>query len=96
MADKKIYVGDIGTGIILESGEDLTDQTTLEIRYIKPSGVSGTWDAMVHSTNTQAIYGTVDGDLDEDGLWKFQLYVELPSWEGHGTIATVEVFPLKW
>lgn len=97
MTIKKIFVGDIGTEIILEAGEPLTDQTTLQIRYIKPTGETGTWDAEVYGVgDTQAIYVTIEGDIDEAGVWKFQLYVELTDWLGYGTISTLEIYEPEW
>lgn len=93
MADSnKIYVGDIGTKIKLNAGESITIQTTLEIRYKKPDGTTGTWIASVEDSN-YAIYVTLSGDLDQAGTWEFQIYVVLPaSWTGLGDTYTHEIF----
>jgi hypothetical protein len=87
----KTYLNDIGTEIILDSGEDISGQTTLEIKYKKPEGDTGTWTASVYNTN-YAKYTTVDGDLDEIGTWTVQIYVVLPSWTGHGEAAQFKVY----
>jgi len=91
----RIFVGDIGTEIICNAETDISTQTTLKIQYIKPSGATGEWDANVYNTN-YAKYTTVQGDIDEAGVWKFRIYVELPSWSGYGTVDTIEVFALEW
>jgi len=85
MSDK-VYVGDVGTRIALDAGEDITTQTVLKIKYRKPDGTTGEWSASVEANN-YAVYYTQDGDLDTAGLWKFQIYIELPTWEGHGETA---------
>jgi len=87
-----IFVGDIDTRIILETGVDVSAGTTLEIHYVKPSGESGSWTALpVAGEETQIYYDTVEGDLDEAGDWQVQAYVELATWEGHGEITTMTV-----
>jgi hypothetical protein len=90
----KIFVGDVGTDIILDAGEDITAQTTLLIKYKKPSGLTGSWSATVYQT-TKGKYTTVSGDLDESGTWKLQLYVVLPAWSGHGEVAKLPVYDLE-
>ena len=84
---ENIHVGDVGTDIILNASKDLTSQTTLQIKYIKPSGESGAWDAEVHSEQF-AKYKTQAEDIDEAGLWGFFIYVVLatPVWAGHGRV----------
>ena len=59
----------------------------LRIKYKKPSGDTGSWDAdVVETTKAQAI--VENGDLNESGLWTFQVYVEIASdgWQGHGRV----------
>lgn len=91
----KIFVGDIGTEIILDAGEDISSETTLNIQYIKPSGTTGEWAADVYNTN-YAKYTTLVDDIDEDGIWRFRIYVELTSWTGYGEEDSIMVFALDW
>lgn len=91
----KVFVGDIGTEIILDAGSDISSQTTLKIQYEKPDGTSGEWDASVYQTN-YAKYTTQSGDIDMAGVWRFRIYVVLPSWRGYGTVAVVEIYALEW
>lgn len=91
----KVYKGDVGLKIILDAGSDISTQTTLKIKCIKPDGTAGEWDAKVENSN-YAYYVTLADDLDKVGVWTVQLYVALTSWTGHGTIASFKVYePLK-
>lgn len=87
----KIYVGDIGTEILLDAVEDISTQTKLEIKYKKPDGTTGAWSASLDDT-TKAKYATVANDLDQAGVWTFQIYVEMPSWSGLGESVSVVVY----
>jgi hypothetical protein len=92
-SSNKVYVGDIGTEIILDAKEDISTATTVEIRYKKPDGTTGAWTGAVYDT-TKGRYVTVSGDLDQAGSWYLQLYVVLPSWSGHGETVAVTIYEL--
>lgn len=81
----KIYVGDIGTVIELDTGIALSGASPLRIKYEKPDGTTrGYWGATVTDT-TKAKYTTVADDLDVSGVWVFQVYAGgLSGWTGHG------------
>ena len=81
----KIYVGDIGTIIELDSGVALAGASPLQIKYEKPDGTTrGAWTASIYDT-TKAKYATLANDLDQAGVWTFQIYAEgLTGWSGHG------------
>lgn len=87
----RIYRGDVGTKIILNAGFDISTQTTLKIKYVKPDGTKDEWNAELEGTK-YAYYVTEAGDLDLTGIWTIQLYVVLTSWSGYGQIATFRVF----
>jgi hypothetical protein len=92
----KIYVGDKGTEIILDTGIDLTTATLVKILAIKPSQTTALWTATVYDT-TKIKYTTSqadEGDWTETGTWKLQAYVELPVWKGHGETVQVTVYAL--
>lgn len=87
----KIYKGDVGTEIILDTGTDLTSATALAIKYRKPgSAVTQSWVGTRYNT-TKIKYITIAGDLDTVGIYKIQAYVVMPSWTGHGEEASFEV-----
>lgn len=91
MAEIKIYKGDIGTEIRLNTGVDL-QSAVVSIYYKKPSGTTGYWSSTVDDS-TYVLYTIQDGDLDEAGEWTLQTYVELLSgWKGHGEIVSMMVW----
>jgi len=81
----EVFQGDVGTKIILNAGQDISTATKLKIRYRKPNKVIGEWDAVLEGTDS-VYYITQPGDLDVSGAWIIQLYVELPTWKGSGSI----------
>ena len=83
-------VGDVGTLISLDTGSDISTNTSKKIRYQKPSGFIGEWDANLSGTQILT-YVTQSADIDEEGLWTFQAYVVLPSGEWYGELATHDV-----
>ena len=86
----KIYVGDVGTEIILDCGVDLTTATSVAIKVKKPSTTqSVTWAATVLSPNSIR-YITSTGDINVSGLYKLQAIVSMPGWSGAGE--TVELY----
>lgn len=91
MADNKVYVGDEGTEIILDSGEDLTAATSIQIAIRRPSGTVASWVAALYDT-TKGRYIVQAGDLDEEGIWKLQLVVTLPAWSGRGETVDLPVY----
>jgi hypothetical protein len=95
MSNDKVFVGDEGTVFTFETGVDISTSTLRTIRYKKPDGTTGTWAGSLSGT-TQVTYTTQTDDIDQSGVWQFQLYVELPTWEGYGTIDTLEVFDVGW
>lgn len=82
-----VYVGDILTQIILRATltVPLGNPPVLKIKYRKPDGSTGEWeDATVYQTYYVKKI-VANGDLDQSGLWTFQVYAELESgWKGHG------------
>lgn len=94
MADEsKVYLGDIGTDIILDTESALATATLLQIKYTKPDGATGLWTGVI-ADSTKVKYTTQDGDLDIAGLWSLQAYIELPTWEGHGERVDLQVYDL--
>ena len=83
-------VGDIGTLVQYDCGEDITDQTTLEINYKKPDGTTGTWAATVSGTDIVEYETTSATDLLE-GTTIIQVYIETPAWIGHSEKKTFTI-----
>jgi len=79
----KVYVGDEGTIIDVDTFADLSSATTTIIKVFKPSGAIVEWPGSVVD-GTKIRYVTSQGDLDEVGTYTIVAYVELPDWKGHG------------
>ena len=71
-----IYVGQSQLRITLTCGVDVTSGTCI-IRYKKPSGVVGHWDAVIQTPATGVIYYDVLNDtiIDESGVWTLWPFV---------------------
>lgn len=82
MSDK-IYVGDVGTIITVDCGEDISTATVNQLAVQKPDGTVVTWEASVYNTNYLR-YTVQTDDLDQAGVYKVQSKITLPSWSGLG------------
>ena len=74
----KIYKNQTSLRIKLTTGVDITDAKTLQIKYIKPEGDTGTLTATENTAATGIIHydiKTTDTWFDESGDWEFYAYV---------------------
>lgn len=85
-----VFIGDVGTVIVLDTGSTITDATSVKIKYLRPDGSNGEWTGTIYET-TKVKYILQAGDLNVAGTWKLQAYVVLPTWSGYGTSANLEV-----
>ena len=75
---QKIYVGDIGTDIIVDCGSDISTATVHELKVKKPDRTIVTWSADI--LNTKFIkHITVSGDLNQSGTYTIQSHIVIPS-----------------
>lgn len=87
----KVYVGDIGTEIILDCGLNIAAATSVSMRVRNPSGATSTWTAVLEGT-TQIKHVTVEGDLAVPGVYRIQAKVVMPDWSGTGSTAEFTVY----
>jgi len=87
----KIYVGDVDTEFIAETGSDLTSATQTDIEVLKPDGSEMTWTGTVIETENIR-YLSKPGDLDQAGVYARQAVVTLPGWRGRGETTYFTVF----
>jgi len=83
---QKIYVGQTALSIQFDTKIDLTTQTAVKIKYIKPDGTTGDWTAGVVGDPTDGIIGydiVSNSDLDQAELWQMWAYVTFAG----GTVA---------
>lgn len=90
----KIYVGDVGTAIILDTEEDLTDASAVTIEVRKPNGKEVTWTGAKFET-TKVKYVIVIDDLDQSGKYHMQTKVITPTGSWRGGTVPMEVYK-KW
>lgn len=95
---ESIRVSDIGTEFrvtITDEGTavDISSATTLQMIFKKPSGETLTVDADLYTDGTDGIifYNTVDGDIDESGIWKLQTYIVIGAASYSSTIGNFRV-----
>ena len=89
----KVYLGDIGTILRLDTNVDLTDVLVTKIKAMKPDGTTVVeYDAEVHGT-TEVQYIFALGDIDQTGVWLVQAYIEINDWKGLGETAEFTVYP---
>ena len=91
MANGQIYQGDIGTVFLIDTKSNISTGTVFQLKIKKPSGTEVIWTGELSGT-TKVQYTTVAGDLNESGLYKLQVYVEIPSWRGRGKTAEFTVY----
>ena len=87
----KTYVGDTGTVITLDCGQDISAATARAIKARKPDGTTVTWAAVASGANAIA-FTTLAGSLDQPGRWKLQASVTLPSGTWLGETAQLDVY----
>jgi hypothetical protein len=92
---EKVYKGDVGTAIVLDTKSDLTGVVSKSISVRKPDGSTVSWEASVVELNgvlSGLRHVTVSGDLDQDGVYKLQAVVELSYWQGRGETTELKVW----
>jgi len=82
----KLYVGDVGTVIRADVGQDATGATGISIEVQKPGGAgSVSWAASVVGADPTKVEHVVGAsDLDVSGTYICQVKMTLGSWSGRG------------
>lgn len=72
-----VYKDQSALMIRLDTQVDLTDATIMKIKYKKPGGTTGEWNASKDTTYTTRIYYNIPDDtvIDESGMWTFWSFV---------------------
>jgi len=92
----KIYVGDEGIQITLDTEIALAGATVTKIRAKSPDpdAADKLWTATVAETTKVRFTTTATDNFDTTGKWKLQAYVEIGGWEGHGKSVSQIIYPL--
>ena len=77
----KIYKGQTKLSISVSVGQDITGATATNIKYKKPSGNFGYFEATVIDSTKGIIKYNIQSssDLDEVGTWSFWAYIVFAS-----------------
>ena len=79
-----VFMGDV-VDVILNVGCDTSTATAWKIKYRKPDGQVGAWDAVVDDDPTRIRRKSVI--FDKVGWWEIQACIESPPLASHGKIA---------
>ena len=87
----KIYVGDYGTQIELETDFFISEGSQVQIMALRPDGLTDAWTA--EFLDTKVIYVTQSGDIALDGMWYLQAYVHNSSGTRSGETVPLYISP---
>ena len=74
----KIYVGQESLEIRLDTGITLTGALSVKMKYTKPGGTSGAWDATIYNTTwVKKVFIDGANELDEPGVWILWAWVNM-------------------
>ena len=90
----KVYEGQVGVKIELETYSDLSGATLTEIKYKKPGpgGTKGTWAAVVDGTKMYYVT-TAAVDLDKRGTLQLQAHASGAGFDLLGETAEMTIHP---
>jgi len=72
------YVGSVGLDILVDTGLDLADASSVRFDVKKPNGTLATWTATLYTAGgsvSEARYTTVAGDFDQPGTYSLHALV---------------------
>lgn len=88
----KVFVGDTGTLIILNCGQDVSAATSRTIEVRKPNGSVVSWSAQLSGLDSLSYLSTVN-TFTMPGRWRLQAKVTMPNGVWLGETVILDVFP---
>jgi hypothetical protein len=88
----KVYVGDTGTVIVLDCGQNVSAASARAIAARKPDGTVASWSAVAEGANSIK-YTTEVTTLDQAGTWQLQAVVTLAAGTWRGESVALQVYP---
>jgi hypothetical protein len=76
--------------LTLETGIDISSASVRQIKYKKPNGTTGSWNADLVGT-TKMSYQFSNETLDTPGNWSVQAYVVIGGLYAFGKAVNIEV-----
>jgi len=89
----KTYVGNVGTVIDIDMGQDISGATTTDLYVKKPDGTEATWSGEIYGSN-YIRYVIEEDDLNEAGRYYVQPYLVISDWSGYGKTVDFKVYEL--
>ena len=90
MANKS-YVGDIGTVIEVNMGDDISAADLVELHVKKPDGSLDEWTGTIYNSN-YIKYTIIEGDFSVAGVYTINPYLEFAAWQGSGEPVTIYIY----
>lgn len=90
----KHYVGETGTQIIVDCGQNISAATGCLLYVRKPDGTLVTWTPTILTLNSlpnYLSYSTLAGDFDQIGSYCLQSYMMLAGWSGRGETVMFQI-----
>jgi len=78
----KIYIGDVGTEIIINLQTDITTATNILLNVKKPNGTDATWIPAIYDEKYLR-YIIQSGDFNQYGRYVIQPSLTLGIWSGN-------------
>jgi len=78
--------------IKLETGKVVTGFTTMQIKYEKPDGTFGTWEAIEHPEDSTSLRTSARVTCADKGSWRAQAYIADADEAYHGKPAEFKVY----
>jgi len=97
----QIHVGDIGSQFLITIKDqndvvvDISSATTKQIIFQSPSRTDKTRTASFYTNGSDGkiVYSLIDGDIDIEGVWKYQSKIVMPSGTWFTNIEEFRVYP---
>ncbi len=88
----RIHVGQTALTFMVTVSQDITGADPVLIKYIKPSGTTGSFTATITDALTGEItYAVVADDIDEYNIWTFWAHITFAN----GKVAAGEASKIK-
>lgn len=95
MAEIKHYVGEVGTAVIVDCGQDISAATGVSLSVKKPDGTTASWSATIYTLDGDPNYlrhVTIASDFSMAGVYEIQAVLTLGSWTGRGQTTNFIVY----
>jgi hypothetical protein len=101
--EEEVHVDDIGTKFVIEFRDkgkilNIENATVMKTIFNKTKAkntktVVQDADFYTDGKDGRTVYISVEGDIDVDGLWEIQGYVDLPDGKWYSSKDSFEVYP---